>query len=405
MQILYLSQYFPPEVGATQTRAHEMARGLVQAGHQVTIITEVPNHPHGIIPAAYRGRLYERATLDGIDVIRVWVKASPVKDFRSRMAFYLSYMLTAALAGLFLARGKFDVIYATSPPLFVGGAALIISGMRRIPLIFEVRDLWPESAVALGELKSPRAVRLASWLEERCYARARKIVVVTEGIRQRLLERGVAADKIALIPNGANTDLFQPQPAAGQALRQELGLADAFVVLYAGIHGIAQGLELLLDVARHLQNYTSIRFLFVGEGPMKAALLTQAQAMGLSNVIFTGEVARERVPAFLSMAGVAVVPLRKLALFEGALPSKMFDAWACACPTLVTIGGEAKAVLQQAGAGLWVEPEDAAGLTAAILALADDPARGQAMGERGRRFVAAHYSRQAQAQQLEQLLT
>ena len=254
-------------------------------------------------------------------------------------------------------------------------------------------------------MKSPRAVRLASWLEERCYARARKIVVVTEGIRQRLLERGVAADKIALIPNGANTDLFQPQPAAGQALRQELGLADAFVVLYAGIHGIAQGLELLLDVARHLQNYTSIRFLFVGEGPMKAALLIQAQAMGLSNVMFTGEVARERVPAFLSMAGVAVVPLRKLALFEGALPSKMFDAWACACPTLVTIGGEAKAVLQQAEAGLWVEPEDAVALSAAIVALAENPARGQAMGERGRRFVAAHYSRQAQAQQLEQLLT
>ena len=405
MRILYLSQYFPPEVGATQTRAHEMARGLVQAGHQVTMIAEVPNHPHGIIPSAYRGKLYERATLDGIDVIRVWVKASPVKDFRSRMAFYLSYMVMAALAGLFLARGRFDALYATSPPLFVGGAALIISFLRRIPLIFEVRDLWPESAVALGELKNPRAIRLAAWLEERCYARARQIIVVTQGIYQRLVERGIPTDKLVFIPNGANTDLFQPQPEAAQALRQELGLDDAFVVLYAGIHGIAQGLELLLECARRLENNPSIRFLFVGEGPVKADLMAQAQKMGLSNVIFYGEVARERVPAFLSLAQVAVVPLRKLDLFEGALPSKMFDAWACACPTLVTIGGEAKAVLEQAAAGIWVAPEDAEALRAAILRLVDEPAQVRQMGENGRRFVAEHYSRQAQAQQLEKLLT
>jgi len=405
MRILYLSQYFPPEVGATQTRAHEMARGLVQAGHQVTMIAEVPNHPHGIIPPAYRGKLYERATLDGIDVIRVWVKASPVKDFRSRMAFYLSYMVMAALAGIFLARGKFDALYATSPPLFVGGAALILSFLRRIPLIFEVRDLWPESAVALGELKNPRAIRLAAWLEERCYARARQIIVVTQGIYQRLVERGIPTDKLAFIPNGANTNLFQPQPEAAQALRQELGLGEAFVVLYAGIHGIAQGLELLLQCARRLENNTSIRFLFVGEGPVKADLMAQAQQMGLSNIIFYGEVARERVPAFLSLARVAVVPLRKLDLFEGALPSKMFDAWACACPTLVTIGGEAKAVLAQAAAGVWVAPEDVEALSAAILRLVDDPAQVRQMGENGRRFVAEHYSRQAQAQQLEKLLT
>jgi len=405
MRILYLSQYFPPEVGATQTRAHEMARGLVQAGHQVTMIAEVPNHPHGIIPPAYRGKLYERATLDGIDVIRVWVKASPVKDFRSRMAFYLSYMVMAALAGIFLARGKFDALYATSPPLFVGGAALILSFLRRIPLIFEVRDLWPESAVALGELKNPRAIRLAAWLEERCYARARQIIVVTQGIYQRLVERGIPTDKLAFIPNGANTNLFQPQPEAAQALRQELGLGEAFVVLYAGIHGIAQGLELLLQCARRLENNTSIRFLFVGEGPVKADLMAQAQQMGLSNIIFYGEVARERVPAFLSLAQVAVVPLRKLDLFEGALPSKMFDAWACACPTLVTIGGEAKAVLAQAAAGVWVAPEDVEALSAAILRLVDDPAQVRQMGENGRRFVAEHYSRQAQAQQLEKLLT
>jgi len=404
MRLLYLSQYFPPEVGATQARAYEMARGLVQAGHQVTVIAEVPNHPHGVIPPAYRGKLYDRAILEGIEVIRVWVKASPVKNFRSRMAFYLTYMVMAALTGLFLARGKFDAIYATSPPLLVGGAALVISYLRRIPLVFEVRDLWPEVAIALGELRNKYAIRLAKWLEWRCYRRARIVVVVTEGIRQRLIERGLPAQKLAFIPNGANTDLFQPRPAAGCTLRQELGLGNAFIVLYAGLHGIAQGLELLLEAARRLQEHSAIHFLFVGEGPVKAELMALARKLALSNVSFHAEVARERIPAFFSAAQVAVVPVRKVALFQGALPLKMFDAWACACPTLVALDGEARQVLHQAEAGLWVEPENPVALATAILALYNDPSRLPHMGENGRRFVAANYSRQAQAQRLEKLL-
>lgn len=249
MRILYLSQYFPPEVGATQTRAYEMARGLVQAGHQVTMLAEVPNHPSGIIPPAYRGKWFERSDLDGIDVLRVWVKASPVKSFRSRMAFYLTFMANGALIGALQARGPFDVVYATSPPLFVGGAGLALHWLKRTPFVFEVRDLWPKSAVVLGELRSPRAIALATRLEELCYNRASRVVVVTEGIRQRLLARGQAAEKLVLIPNGANTELFQPQPALGAEFRQQHGLrSDDFVVMYAGIHGIAQGLDTVLRV-------------------------------------------------------------------------------------------------------------------------------------------------------------
>ncbi len=209
VRILYLSQYFPPEVGATQTRAYEMASNWVRMGHSVSMICEFPNHPSGIIPPEYRGKLYEREALDGIDVIRVWVKASPVKNFRSRMLFYLSYMFSAPLSGLLLARGKYDVIYATSPPLFVGAAALIISQVRGTPLVFEVRDLWPESAVALGELNSPRVIAWATRLEEACYNHARMVVVVTRGIHNRLLECGIPPDKLARIPNGANVDMFQ----------------------------------------------------------------------------------------------------------------------------------------------------------------------------------------------------
>ncbi len=401
MRILYFSQYFPPEVGATQTRAYEMARGLVKDGHQVTMIAEVPNHPKGIIPPEYRGKLYERTTLDGFEVLRVWVKASPVKSFRSRLAFYISYMMMAALAGLFLARGRYDAIYATSPPLFVGGAALAVSWLRRIPLFFEVRDLWPESAVALGELNNPKAIRMAEFLEKSCYQRAKKIIVVTKGIQANLLARGIPAEKITIIPNGANTELFQPKPEQGVALREKLNLQHKFIVAYVGIHGVAQGLEYVLEAAKKLPDYT---FIFVGEGPAKAALVQQAEDIQCTNIIFHPEIPREDVPDFLSMANVALVPLRDLDLFKGAIPSKMFDSWACGCPTLITVSGEAQQVLEEAQAGLWVEPENAKAIADALSQMAQDVDLCREWGKNGRKFTIQNYSRQAQAQELVNLL-
>ena len=402
MRILYLSQYFPPEVGATQTRAYEMARHLVTAGHKVTMLTEIPNHPSGIVPPEYRGLLYERVDMEGIDVLRLWVKASPVKTFASRMLFYLTYMFSATLAGLLLAHGRYDVIYATSPPLFVGGAALALSYLRRTPLIFEVRDLWPESAVALGEMTDSRAAALAGKLEEMCYNRARRIVVVTDGIRKRLEDRGYG-HKLDLIPNGANTDLFRPDPEGGAALREELGLGGKFLAVYAGIHGVAQGLETILQAAT-LVPAADVHFLFVGEGPKKAELLALRDKLGLTNVTMLAEQPRSGIPAYLSAADVALVPLRRLDLFQGALPSKMFDAWACGCPIILSIDGEARQVLEQADAGVFVEPEDAGQMARAILRLKDDPERLHRYQRNGRRFVEMNYSRQQLAARLEELL-
>jgi colanic acid biosynthesis glycosyl transferase WcaI len=402
-RILYLTQYFPPEVGATQTRAHEMARYLVGRGHHVTVVTEVPNHPSGIIPPAYRRKLYTREKMDGIDVIRVWVKASPEKSFRTRMLFYISYMVNAALAGAGLARGRYDVIVATSPPLFVGAAGLALSVLRRTSFVFEVRDLWPESAVALGELRHPRAIALAGKLERMCYNRARRIVVVTRGIQQRLEERGFG-DKVVLIPNGANTDLFRPDPEAGSALRTELGLTGKFLVLYAGIHGLAQGLATVLRAAQQLEDVPDAHFVFVGEGPKKAELLELKDRLGLTNVTMLPERPRHEMPAFLSAADVALVPLRKLELFEGAVPSKMFDAWACGCPVLLSIDGEARRVLEQAGGGLYVESENPAQMAQALARLENDRAGLRCAGEKARNFVEAHYARDRLAARLEEVL-
>jgi colanic acid biosynthesis glycosyl transferase WcaI len=404
MRILYISQYFPPEAGATQTRAYEMASNFVRMGHQVTMLAEVPNHPSGIIPPEYRRKLFERTNLEGIEVIRVWVKASPTKNFRNRMLFYLTFMVNAALAGLFLARDHYDLVYATSPPLFVGGAALAISTLRRIPLVFEVRDLWPESAVALGEISNPRTIAWSTRLEEACYRRARAVIVVTQGIRQRLLKRGVPAEKVIWIPNGANTDLFQFRPESRQKIRLELGLNDKFVAIYAGIHGVAQGLEYVIEAAHLLQTRAEIQVLMVGDGPKKAEITALAKQYELSNLTLLPEQPRERIVDYLSAADIALIPLRNLDLFKGALPSKMFDAWACQRPILLSVDGEARSVLEQCGGGIFIPPEDPEALSAALLKLKDSPQTRSEMGAVGRAYTIQHYSRKALAEQLADVL-
>lgn len=398
MRILYISQYFPPEAGATQTRAYEMARNLVRLGHQVTMIAEFPNHPSGVIPSSYKGRLYEREELEGIHVIRVWVKASPEKNFMNRMLFYLTFMFNAFLAGLFLARGRFDAIYATSPPLFVGGAALGLSFLRRIPLFFEVRDLWPESAVALGELSNPKAIALASWLEESCYRRAIKIVVVTRGIFDRLLVRGISSEKLELITNGANVELFQFHPDRRQEIRTRLGWENRYVLMYAGIHGIAQGLEIILQAAARLESDSRILFVLIGDGPEKNGLVARAADMGLPNVVFLPEQPRQQMPAYLSAADAALIPLRNIDLFKGALPSKLFDAWACERPVLISVDGEARQVVEQAGGGIFIPPEDPDALAAAAMELVLHPEHGLEMGKNGREFTQQNYSRRSLAE-------
>lgn len=400
MRILYLSQYFPPEAGATQNRAFEMGRNLVRLGHQVTLLAEIPNHPSGIIPPEFRGKLYQRDELEGIQVIRVWVLASPQKTFARRMAFYLSYMLNAVLAGLLLAGGRFDLIYASSPPLFVGAAALALSKLRRTPLAFEVRDLWPESAVALGELTNRRAIALATRLEEAIYRQARLVVVVTHAALAALQARGLPPEKLELIPNGANVDQFQFQPGSRAQIRQESGWDEKLVAVYAGIFGIAQQLETVVEAARLVQDDPSLHFILIGDGPRKAVLMELVEQYGLPNLTVLPEMLPERIPEYLSAADLALVPLRKLDLFSGALPSKLFDAWACQRPVLLSVEGEARQILEQAEGGLFVPPEDPQALVEALRRLQAQPSLRRQMGSAGLAYTRAHHSRRALAEKL-----
>jgi colanic acid biosynthesis glycosyl transferase WcaI len=229
-------------------------------------------------------------------------------------------------------------------------------------------------------------------------------VVVTEGIRHRLLERGLPADKLTLIQNGANVAQFRPEPAAAARLRHELGLNGKFVLIYAGVHGLAQGMETLVQVADLLRGDDDMRLLFVGEGPKKEQTAALVRQRGLANVMMLGERPREQMPAYLSMADATLVPLKRVALFEGALPSKMFEALACATPVILSVGGEAAEVLARIGGGLSVTPEDAPAIVAVARWMKAHAVEARAMGERGRAAVIAEYSREAEAGQLEALL-
>lgn len=404
MNILHLSQYFPPEAGAVQVRAHALATNLVKRGHQVTVLTEMPNHPAGIVHPPYRGKLLVREELDGLDVVRVWVKASPRKTFSTRLAFYLSYMVNATLRGLLL-RQSYQVIFANSPPLFVGAAGLALSYLRRTPFVLEVQDLWPESAVALGELSNPRYIQWATRVEEQCYQRAGRIITVTDGIYSRLRERGYPESKLAMLENGSNTDLFRPQPEEAACLRAEWGLSDKFIALYAGLMGLAYDFEAVIAAARLLQAETDIHFILVGDGPRRHEVEALVQASQLSNLTLLPGQPLEVMPAFFTAANVTLIPLRNLELFRGTRPVKMFDAWACRCPIILgVIGGEAQQLVETAQGGLVIEPENPAELARAILTLRDDRAKGQMFGQNGQRHVLAHYSFQAMAPKLEQIL-
>jgi glycosyltransferase involved in cell wall biosynthesis len=299
-----------------------------------------------------------------------------------------------------LARSKYDLLYASSPPLFVGGTALFLSAIKRIPFVFEVRDLWPESAVALGELSNQRAISLATRLEQACYRKAIQVVVVTHGIYNRLAQRGIPTAKLCFVPNGANTDLFTFNPAGRERIRRELGLEQKFIAIYAGIHGLAQGLETVVDAARVLQIVPDIHILLIGDGPKKAEIQSLVASYDLPNLTLMPEKPREQIPDYLSAADVALIPLKKAEIFKGALPSKIFDAWACERPVLLSIDGEAREVVENVQGGIFVPPEDPAKMVDALISLRDSPSERKTMGENGLNYTRQNHSRAILAEKL-----
>jgi glycosyltransferase involved in cell wall biosynthesis len=436
VKILYVSQYFPPEMGAPAARAAELAHHWAEAGHDVSVLTGFPNHPTGVVPEEWRPRLrrlvyheqiyQERRqtsdlrpqTLDlrrqaseprsevrspesdvRVDVFRTWLWPLPNRKAHERMRNYASFCISAALRGLTLPRP--DVIIATSPQLLVAVAGWWLSfarrGARQIPFVFEVRDLWPESLAAVGagdenSLLHSGLGAIAGFL----YDRADRVVVVTPAFREHLIERWhVPAEKIAVVENGVETDLFAPLPqAANDELRRQLGVSGKFLVCYIGTMGMAHGLETLLDAASQLrQQNPDVRFLLIGEGAEKERIKGQAQARGLENVCFLDQQPREKIPAFISASDACLVLLKKTEVFKTVIPTKMLEFMSSARPVILAVEGQAQQIVEEAGAGVVIEPENARALAAAIVQLATDHELGRALGQKGREYIVRHLSR------------
>ena len=413
MKILYVSQYFPPEMGAPAARAAELSRHWARMGHDVTVLTGFPNHPTGVVPEEWRSRLrglvykeifdagFVRTGVSaphGVCVVRTWLWPLPNRKAHERIRNYASFCLSSAITGLDLDRP--EVVIGTSPQLLVALSAWWLAWWKGAPFVFEVRDLWPESLAAVGAggergLLHRTLGAIAGFL----YRRANHVVVVSPAFKDHLIRRWqVPEAKISVVENGVETDLFCADPAA-RDVRKKLQLENHFLICYIGTMGMAHGLETLIAAAERLRTaLPAATFLLIGEGSEKQRIAELAAARGLTNIRFLDQQPRERIPAYISAADLCLVLLKKTELFKTVIPTKLLEYMACERPVIVAVDGQARQMVEAAEAGVFVEPEDSDALVRAILTLATDPQRRQRMGIRGRQYIVRQLSRERTAQ-------
>ncbi|HEY2630437.1 MAG TPA: glycosyltransferase family 4 protein [Usitatibacter sp.] len=307
MHILFLSDNFPPETNAPASRTHEHTRRWVAAGHRVTVITGAPNFPSGRVHAGYENRLWSRESIDGIEVLRVWTYITANEGFLRRTLDYMSFMVTSTLASFFVR--KVDVIVATSPQFFTPCAAWVVSLLRRRPFIFELRDLWPDSILAVGAMRETFAIRMLRKLEYFLYRRADRIVAVTQSFRTILSGNGIDAAKIVVVPNGVDLDTFIPGARPAE-LAAKWGVSNQFVAAYVGTIGMAHGLGTILDAAVQLRGSTNVTFMLIGDGAERAVLESRCRELGLSSILFVGPVSKAEVREYWKLCSAALVLLR-----------------------------------------------------------------------------------------------
>lgn len=387
MRLLLLTQYFPPEVGAAQTRLAAITRELHRAGHQVEVLTALPSYPEGVVHPLYRGRFYLLERRDGVAVHRVWTFAA--MGIGARRAFgYLSFAATALVAAGRV--GRPDVVLVESPPLTLMPTGVVLAKVWRARVLMNVADLWPDAVKELGALSNRPLYALAERLERWSYERAAIVTTVTYSLRERLItEKGVPSGKVVMLPNGVDTMLFTPREPDVR-LARKLGLPESTpIILYAGTHGEAHGLAVALDAAQRLGD--AAHFVFIGSGSAKGRLVADARHRRLSNVRFLDPMQPEDLAFVYGHAFAALSTLRQSALLEAARPAKIFTAMAAGVPIVYSGEGEGADVVRRVGAGIVTPPADGAALAAAIAQLIETPGRARAMGERGRAYVVAEY--------------
>jgi len=405
VNILFLSHYFPPEVNAPANRTFEHARRWVADGHQVTVITGVPNHPRGRLFPGYRNRWLQEEQLDGIRVIRTWMYLTANEGFLRRTASYVAFAVTAVLASLRADRP--DVVMATSPQFFVGLAGAVVARLKRRPFVLEVRDLWPDSIVQLGQIHQRWLVRALEALETALYRSAAGIVVVTRAFADHIAARGVPRERLLFLPNGIDPRLFRPLapgPAERELLRRH-ELEGKFLVAYVGTLGLAHGLLTLVDAAERLRNDPDIVFLMIGDGADRSRIEAEIARRQLGNVRLLGLRPRSEIPSWLSVIDLTLVLLRDLPVFATVIPSKVFEFLAQERPMLLAAPrGEIRAMVEEAKAGLVIEPEDPEALARAVLMARADPGEMAARARAGREWVEREYQRDDLARRLAQWL-
>ena len=370
-------------------------------GHEVTVLTGFPNHPTGIVPVDWRSRfhhLHYSETIDGVNVVRTWLWPLPNRKGHERIRNYASFCISSSISGLALA--KPDVVIATSPQLLVALSGWWLAFWKHVPFVFEVRDLWPESLAAVGAAGEGSFLhRALGAIAGFLYRRADRIVVVTPAFKEHLMRHwNVPASKISIVENGVEADLFRPDPGALET-RKALHLEDCFLICYIGTMGNAHGLQTLIAAAEDLQTtLPNAMFLLIGEGAEKDRIVNLASERRLTNIRFLNQQPRERIPAYVSAADLCLVMLKKTELFKTVIPTKLLEYMACERPVVVAVDGQSREMVERAGAGIFVEPENSVALVKAIRDLEKCPEQRLEMGKRGRQFIVNNLSREKTAQ-------
>ncbi len=394
MKLLILTQYFPPEIGAPQNRLYELALRLTKLGVDITVLTAMPNYPQMEIYHGYENKKYLYQEEAGLKIHRSSIYVSKNKSIVTRLKNYFSFVISSMLVGN-RKLGQFDFLLCESPPLFLGFSAIFLANRKQAKLIFNVSDLWPESAEKLSVVKNKWLLMLAYKLEASLYKKSVLVTGQTQGICQNINQRFPKV-KTYWLPNGVDIDYYDPETISTTAWRSENNFSENDIIfLYAGIIGIAQGLEIVLEAAKHFRNRINIKFVMLGSGPEKEKLIQMKEAEDISNVFFLSAVTKLQMPAVLKSVNAAIIPLKKLDLFLGAIPSKIFETLAMRVPILLGVNGEAKKLFVEKGnCAIYFEPGNSVALAQAIGILLDNPDQAAKMGENGRRFVNECFNRE-----------
>ena len=398
MRILLIHQYFLEKGDGGGSRFNEMTQVWANQGHEITVLAGMVHYATGKKADRYKGKFTYKDTqfYDNVNIIRCHVSESYNVNFIGRLWAYFSFVFSSIYAGLFKTKGKYDVILVTSPPLFVGITAYVLSRLKRVPFVFEIRDLWPESAIDTGVLKNGMIIKFAYWFEKFIYKKAKLINVLTPAFRDKLIQvKKVPAEKVIFIPNAADFTLAEKiqEDFNAATFKNQLGLADKFVITYVGAHGVANHLIQLVDAAEKLTD-TNIVFQLIGAGMRKEALIEEVKKRNLSNVIFRDSVPKQEVFKYILASDAGASVLKKVDTFKTIYSNKTFDYMSCKRPILLAIDGVSRTLVNDAKCGVYVEPENIDAIVKGAKQLANKTASEiQQMGEDGYAFAKAHFDR------------